>query len=713
MELWGGIECTVNRVGDAYRDQTRLTGHHDRIDDLARIAALGIRTLRYPFLWERIAPDAPGQYDWAWTDARVAEMDRLGITPIVGLLHHGSGPRYTSLVADNFVEQFADFAQAVARRYPHLTLWTPVNEPLTTARFSALYGHWYPHSRSQTLFWRALLNQIEGTSAAMRAVRSIVPKAQLVQTEDMGETHSTAPLRRIAWHYNQRRWAGFDLLEGWIDEAHPLWADIERVGVGDRVLAFARRPCPPDLIGINHYVTSDRFLDHRSNVFGPVPSSWYHDVPAARILDAPSAGVGGAVRATWERYRRPIAVTESHLGCTRDEQLRWLRDGWDAMTQLQTEGVDVRAITSWALFGGYDWPSLLTRDEGRYESGAFDTRGPEVRETALAGLVRTLATKREPASHPALGNVGWWQRPVRFEHLPDTEDQAPDGPPVLVTGATGTLGRAFARACRLRHLPVVLTDRAACDLDSPSSIEAAIARHRPWAIVNAAGWVRVDDAEDEVEACMAANRDGAERLAQVAAGHGCAFASFSSDLVFGGRDDRSYLETDAPAPLNVYGRSKAEAEERILRAHPSALVVRTAAFFSPYDNHNFAVQVENAVREHCGVFVAQGYVVCPTLVRDLVDATLDLLIDGVSGIRHLTNGDARDWCRFGRDIVEALGGDPNLVCPADAAALGWRAPRPRQVPLGSLHGRVLPPLGDAIARFAAARTPIARMRAAA
>src|SRR4051812_7334331 len=143
--LWGGLECSVVRVGDHLRDQFRETGHHDRLADLAAVANLGIRTLRYPVSWERVAPDDPSLCDWAWHDTRLAELRRLGIAPILGLVHHGSGPARTSLLDPLFPEKLAEFAQQVARRYPWVEDWTPVNEPLTTARFSGLYGHWYPH----------------------------------------------------------------------------------------------------------------------------------------------------------------------------------------------------------------------------------------------------------------------------------------------------------------------------------------------------------------------------------------------------------------------------------------------------------------------------------------------------------------------------------------------------------------------------------------
>src|SRR5947199_8837206 len=135
-ELWAGFECSVVRVQDAVYDQIERGGHASRPEDLDLIASLGVKTLRYPVLWERIARDAPLQTDWRWSDERLARIRELGIQPIVGLLHHGSGPRWTSLVDPLFADHLAAFAESVAERYPWVSIYTPVNEPLTTARFA-------------------------------------------------------------------------------------------------------------------------------------------------------------------------------------------------------------------------------------------------------------------------------------------------------------------------------------------------------------------------------------------------------------------------------------------------------------------------------------------------------------------------------------------------------------------------------------------------
>src|SRR6201986_1126726 len=117
LELWGGVECTVNRVGAEYFDQLERSGHGARLADLDLFAGLGMSAMRSPVLWARTAPDGPESADWTWADERLARLRELNVRPIVGLVHHGSGPRDTSLVDPMFAEKLAAFARAVAERY--------------------------------------------------------------------------------------------------------------------------------------------------------------------------------------------------------------------------------------------------------------------------------------------------------------------------------------------------------------------------------------------------------------------------------------------------------------------------------------------------------------------------------------------------------------------------------------------------------------------
>lgn len=718
LELWGGIECTINRVGETYLDQFQWNGHHERLSDLDAIAALGIRTLRYPVSWERIAPRDLSAADWTWITQRLCHLRDLGIAPIAGLVHHGSGPRHTHLLDPKFPAQLADFAREVATRFPWIDAYTPVNEPLTTARFSALYGHWYPHATDEASFCRALLIQCRATVEAMRAIREINPRARLIQTEDLGKTHSTPTLAYQAEFENERRWISFDLLCGRVDADHRMAHHFRSLGIEEsEFLWFADNPCPPDVLGINHYLTSERFLDHRierypQTAHGDNGHHHYADVEAVRVRAEGIAGPLALLGEVWDRYGLPIAVTEAHLGCTREEQLRWLREVWDAAQTLREHGADVRAVTAWSLLGAHEWNSLLTRCEGHYEPGAFDLRAPQPRPTALAAMIGQLAQNGD-FDHPVLAATGWWHHSKRLLYPPvsSQKEAAPrlthlprrGGPtrrqpvrPILITGASGTLGSGLARLCNLRGLPHRATTRGELDITNFDSIERVIEEIRPWAVINAAGYGRVDDAEREPELCFRQNADGAAFLAQSCARRALPLVTFSTDLVFDGDKAAPYLESDRPSPLSVYGHSKAEAERRVLEVHPAALVVRSSAFFGPWDEHNFVTLALRALASGQRWIAPHDALVSPTYVPDLAHESLNLLIDGQSGIWHLCNDGIISWADFARRIAEQAGLDASLIEGRAAAHMNGIAPRSLNGSLASERGQMMPSLDQAI-----------------
>ena len=427
--LWGGHECTVNRIGEVWSDQTERTGHQTRVNDLDLFADVGVRALRYPVLWERTETE-PGRWDWRWSDGRLTRLRALGVRPIVGLIHHGSGPAWTNLLDPGFAEGLARHAARTCERYPWVRDWTPVNEPLTTARFSALYGHWYPHRTDERDFWLALLNQIDATRLSMQAIRRVNPDARLIQTEDFGATYGTGPCASQARFENDRRLMTWDLLCGRVTAGHPLYDRIAGFGLEDRLRVIAGDQCPPDVIGMNHYVTSDRFLDHRLERY-PAASHGanghlaYADVEAVRAMSQRPGGWREHLSFLWDRYGRTLAVTECHLGAEPDEQIRWFDECWNAACALADEGVPVEAVTAWALLGAVDWDSLLTRQDGRYEPGAFDVSTGAPVSGPFAAWLRGIASPRGH-SHPALAAEGWWSRDDRRCFHPELEDP-PDG----------------------------------------------------------------------------------------------------------------------------------------------------------------------------------------------------------------------------------------------------------------------------------------------
>jgi dTDP-4-dehydrorhamnose reductase len=708
LELWGGIECTVNRLGGRYVDQIALTGHDRRADDLARIARLGMRTLRYPVLWERVVRDG-----WSWCDDRLAELRRLKIRPIVGLLHHGSGPPDTDLLDAALPQGLAAHAAAVAARYPWVEDWTPVNEPLTTARFSGLYGLWYPHGRDDRSFVAMLLNQIGAIRAAMAAIRDIIPTARLLQTEDLGHTHATAPLAYQAAFENARRWLSLDLLTGRVGRRHPLRRWLTENGACSRLLdTWAAEPLPPDIIGINHYLSSERFLDHRLELYphdqhGGNGRDRYVDTLAIRRREVETRGIDRLLAAAWARYRLPLAITESHNGSTREEQARWLFEVWGAAKRLQRRRVDIRAVTAWAVFGSLDWDSLVTQMRGHYESGLFDVRAHSPRPTLLATMAQQLAAGQEP-DHPVLAAPGWWRRPDRF--LDGIPSPPAPGRPILVIGASGTLGQAFARICAMRGLAVRALSRAECDAVDPKQVRTVLAALRPWAVINTAGYVRVDDAEREPDLARLANVTAASALAAATADADLPLLTFSSDLVFDGRQPRPYVEGDKVNPLSIYGATKVEAESSVLASCKRALVVRSSAFFGPWDDWNFVTTALRRLRGEGRFEASRDHIVTPTYVPDLVERSLDLLIDGATGVWHLANSTPISWVELARQAAYRAGVDPEHVVGRSGQELGWTANRPRQSSLASERGHSLPSLDDALDRYIHAVSAIERER---
>ena len=708
-EVWGGIECTINRVGDRFFDQLDYANFYQQ-PPLASIADLGIRKLRFPILWEKHQPELNQTIDWSWVEQPLLFFKEKGIDIIAGLVHHGSGPSYTNLLDEQFPYMLADYARQVAERFPWIIYYTPVNEPLTTARFSGLYKLWYPHKNNDKHFAQMLLNQLKGTVLSMQEIRKVNPDAKLLQTEDLGKTYSTPLLQYQAKFENQRRWLTYDFLTGKVDDKHPLWKYFKRLNIPEEdLLFFKQNPCTPDIFGFNHYVTSARYLDERKHLYpkhthGGNRRHSYADVEAVRIELNEEIGIKVLLKEAWDRYKAPIAVTEVHLHCHREEQLRWFKYVWHACTELSHSGIDIQGVTAWAMMGSWGWNKLLTQPKGEYEPGVFDLRGGHPRPTALANYIKKLNTSSDYSHHLTETN-GWWQREGRYLIEPiipkvnTINGSKSKLKPVLIIGKSGTLGRAFARVCEQRALSYKLLSRTDCDIAEIQSIENVIDLYRPWAIINAAGYVRVDDAEKEVDQCYRENSYGPTNLAIACARHGLKLVTFSSDLVFDGAKGKPYMESDSTAPLNVYGRSKADSEKQVLQFNSDSLLIRTSAFFGPWDQYNFVHWVENSLINKQSIPVANDVYISPTYVPDLVNTSLDLMIDDEKGIWHLANKGSVTWSDLAFETARQIDADTSFIQSVSVDEMNLLAKRPKYSVLGSEKGMLLPSLDNALSRY--------------
>jgi dTDP-4-dehydrorhamnose reductase len=243
------------------------------------------------------------------------------------------------------------------------------------------------------------------------------------------------------------------------------------------------------------------------------------------------------------------------------------------------------------------------------------------------------------------------------------------------------LGSDVVEACAARGHAVVGLSRSELDITDPVVVEAAIERHRPDAIVNCAAWTDVDGAEDAEPEAMRVNDTGAALLAAAAAAVGAKVLYVSTDYVFDGTKLRPYVESDLPAPLSAYGRSKQAGETSVAVANPRHFVVRSSWLFGTR-GANFVETMLRLGSEQPEVLVVSDQVGCPTYTRHLAEG-IALLIEGDEfGIHHLAGAGSCSWFEFAQEIFDQAGTESRLMA-ATTEMLARKAARPARAVLAS------------------------------
>ncbi len=279
---------------------------------------------------------------------------------------------------------------------------------------------------------------------------------------------------------------------------------------------------------------------------------------------------------------------------------------------------------------------------------------------------------------------------------------------LLVTGRNGQLARSLAqRAADWPDLDLRFAARPEIDLLQPGSLAAAIRRDRPDAIVNAAAYTAVDQAEDEPDLARRLNVEAAGEAAIAAAEVGASFVQISTDYVFDGNGSRPYGEHDPVRPLGVYGRTKLGGEERVRAAGGRFAILRTSWLYSPF-GRNFVRTMMNAAKARPLLTVVDDQFGTPTSALELADAILALIDRGqvTGGTYHVAGTGTTSWCGLAREVMAAC---RSLGLPA-AEVRGirtedWptRAERPRYSALDSGRfaeevGFVMPPWQASVAQ---------------
>jgi dTDP-4-dehydrorhamnose reductase len=233
---------------------------------------------------------------------------------------------------------------------------------------------------------------------------------------------------------------------------------------------------------------------------------------------------------------------------------------------------------------------------------------------------------------------------------------------LLITGASGLLGREVAQAASSAGLDTLALARSELDITSASAVDQAVRDVQPDVIINCAAWTDVDGAEASPEEALAVNGPGAGNVARAAAASGAWTIHISSDYVFDGTKGLPYLESDRPHPLSAYGRSKLVGELEVARNAPGChTVVRTSWLFGAH-GRCFPTTILGLAAARDELAVVDDQVGCPTFAGHLAQALVDLAERGSpEGLVHVAGAGSCSWFDLAARLVELAGLDCRLV----------------------------------------------------
>jgi len=258
---------------------------------------------------------------------------------------------------------------------------------------------------------------------------------------------------------------------------------------------------------------------------------------------------------------------------------------------------------------------------------------------------------------------------------------------VLVTGATGRLGRAVVAGFADRG-HVVALDRAALDVADRHAVHEVVRTHRPEVVVNCSAWTDVDGCEGDPDRARRTNAEAVGHLREVVDRVGAHLVHVSTDFVFDGRADTPYTEDHPTSPLSTYGATKLAGEEA---AGPSATVMRTS-WLQPADAPGMVESVLAALAGDDPLPLSDQRRACPTFVADLVPVLAHLANERVAGVVHATNAGPTSWFQFARHVATLAGQDPDRIAACSDPGLDGSLPA-RRPAYSALDNSVLRSLG--------------------
>jgi len=346
-----GIECSYPKIqsGRVRRDLMEECGHYARWqEDLALVKDLGLRVLRYglPYYKVHIGHD---RFDWEFCDLVLAEMRRLGITPILDLMHFGLPDWIGDYQNPELPIHFAAYCDAVSKRYPWVRFYTPVNEIYVTAKLSSREGVWNEQLRDERAFVTTLKHCVAASILGNHRIALNRPDCVIVQSESAEFIHQTkaAPDQRITL-LNKSRLLALDLLYAHLPDADVLMYALDN-GLTREEYDWFMVGEPPgyQVMGNDYYGRNEQILlPDGTRCSGEDVLGWYL-----------------ITREYYDRYRKPVMHTETNH-YDPEQAPSWLWKQWLNILRMRKDGVPVLGFTWYSLNDQVDWQSQLAVKSG-------------------------------------------------------------------------------------------------------------------------------------------------------------------------------------------------------------------------------------------------------------------------------------------------------------------------------------------------------------
>lgn len=221
---------------------------------------------------------------------------------------------------------------------------------------------------------------------------------------------------------------------------------------------------------------------------------------------------------------------------------------------------------------------------------------------------------------------------------------------IVITGKKGQLGFDIEKVCKLRKLDYLGIDKDELDITNPDAIQTFFNEHEIDTFIHCAAFTAVDVAEDNPELCYQVNTEAVKYLVDACKIHNVKFIFISTDYVFGGNKEGIYQVDDEPSPLNVYGKSKADAELYIQQNLKNYYIVRISWAFG-LNGKNFVRTMLRLGKERDTLSVVSDQIGSPTYTKDVAPLLIEMALTDKYGVYHATNEGYCSWADFTRYIL--------------------------------------------------------------